>query len=92
MAFRIFEALAAGSFLLTDYCDELKDTFEIGTEIETYRSSDELREKVDYYLMHDELRKSIALKGHDKFLKKFTWDARVQEFLNARAVLSGQKQ
>jgi spore maturation protein CgeB len=78
---RIFEALAAGCFLLTDYCDELKDLFRLGEEIETYRSSNELVEKVDYYLHNDDQRRSIANCGHARFCRDFTWQARVREFL-----------
>ena len=78
---RIFEALAAGCFLLTDYCDELKDLFRLGEEIETYRSSGELVEKVDYYLRNDDQRKAIAIRGHERFCRDFTWQARVREFL-----------
>jgi spore maturation protein CgeB len=48
---RIFEALAAGCFLLTDHCEELAELFAVGKEIETYRSSAELgRKRQDYYL------------------------------------------
>ncbi len=57
---RIFETLASGGFLLTDYCDELKDLFSIGEHIETYRDSEDLNDKVSYYLKHEESRKKIA--------------------------------
>jgi spore maturation protein CgeB len=75
---RIFEALAAGCFLLTDYCDEVAELFMIGEEIEVFRSANELKEKVDYYLANPEARKKIAKKGHEKFLQHYTWDARVK--------------
>lgn len=70
---RIFEALAAGCFLLTDYCDEIVELFDIGVEIEVFRSSKELVEKVNYYLQHTEQREAIASAGHEAFLKRFTW-------------------
>jgi len=72
---RIFEALAAGAFLLTDYCDELKEIFVVGEEIEVFRSSAELVEKVEYYLANPEKRLEIARRGHQKFLKLYTWDS-----------------
>jgi spore maturation protein CgeB len=78
---RIYEALAAKCFLLTDYCDELKDIFVLGEEIETYRSSDELQEKVKYYLEHEEERLAIAERGYKRFMKDYTWKARVERFL-----------
>jgi len=57
---RIFEALAAGKFLLTDYCDEVAELFEVGVEIETFSGSAELREKVRYYLENPEKRLATA--------------------------------
>lgn len=72
---RIFEALAAGAFLLTDYCDELAELFVVGEEIEVFRSSAELAGKVDYYLANPEKRLEIARRGHQKFLERYTWDA-----------------
>lgn len=80
---RIFEALAAGCFLLTDYCDELRGLFRLGEEIETYRSSDELREKVDYYLRHEDRRMAVAARGYERFCRDFTWQARVRDFLGS---------
>ena len=71
---RIFEALAAGAFLLTDYCDELTEIFVIGEEIEVFHSSAELVEKVEYYLANPQKRLEIARRGHQKFLAFHTWD------------------
>lgn len=76
---RVFEALAAGAFLLTDYCDELTELFEIGKEIEVFRSNQELADKVNYYLRHPEKRMEIAKNGHVKFLNSHTWHARAAE-------------
>lgn len=70
---RIFEALAAGCFLLTDYCEELEDLFVIGEEIEVFRSASEFAEKVDYYLNNPEKRLAIAKQGHAAFIKKHLW-------------------
>lgn len=74
---RIFEALAAGCFLLTDHCDELAELFAVGKEIETYRSSAELARKVDHYLNNPDARQEIARNGHAAFLDGHTWEARI---------------
>jgi spore maturation protein CgeB len=76
---RIFEALAAHAFVLTDYCDELADLFEIGKEIEVFRTNQELVEKVDYYLSHPEKRLEIAKNGHAKLMSSHTWYVRAVE-------------
>lgn len=78
---RIFEALAAGAFLLTDHCDEISALFRVGHEIETYRSAAELAEKVSYYLAHDAEREAIARQGHQRFLATHTWQHRVGTLL-----------
>lgn len=76
---RIFEALAAGCFLLTDYCEELEELFVIGEEIEVFRSGRELMEKVEFYLANPSLRQRIAQQGHEQFLKKHQWTSRALE-------------
>lgn len=78
---RIFEALAAGCFLLTDYCDEIAELFTPGVEIETFRSPQDLSEKVAYYLAHPEQRRLIAKNGHAAFLKRYTWEQRAREIV-----------
>lgn len=77
---RIFEVLAAGGFLLTDHYDEISELFEIGKEIETYSSGKELREKVEYYLSHEEERMKIAEAGKKKFYEFYSWEQRVKKF------------
>ena len=79
---RIFEAMAAGCFVLTDYCDEVAELFDIGLEIETFKGSKELVEKVAYYLSNDEARLAIAKRGQQKIRQQFTWDKRTQHMLS----------
>ena len=76
---RIFEALSAGCFLLTDYCEELAELFIVGEEIEVFRNATELAEKVSFYLAHPEERNKIARQGHARFLKDYTWRARIEK-------------
>jgi spore maturation protein CgeB len=81
MNLRIFEAMAAGCFMLTDYCDEVAELFEPGVEIETFKGAEELQEKVAYYLQNEQARLAIARRGHQKFLKQFTWPTRAADML-----------
>lgn len=75
---RIFEAVAAGCFLLTDYCEEIEELFVIGKEIEVFRCASDLIEKVDYYLNNPEKRLAIAKAGHEAFIKKHLWVMRAE--------------
>lgn len=79
---RIFEALAAGSFLLTDYCEEVAELLEPGKDIETFGSSRELCDKVAFYLNNESARQRIARNGHARFLEQHTWRARVRTLLS----------
>ncbi|MDR2365749.1 MAG: glycosyltransferase [Zoogloeaceae bacterium] len=76
---RIFEAVAAGCFLLTDHCDEIEDLFDVGKEIETYRSSRELADKARFYLKNEKECARIAQNGHAKFLACHTWRERIRQ-------------
>ncbi len=84
---RIFEALAAGAFLLTDYSDELCQLLTPGKEVETYRNAAELVEKAEYYLAHDEERKTIAQQGHAALKARFTWQHRAEALLEKISLL-----
>lgn len=85
---RIFEAMSIGCFVLTDHCDEIAELFEIGQEIETYKGIDDLRQKIDFYLTHDEEREQIALRGYQRFLKDYTWRSRTADLLTKMGLLS----
>jgi spore maturation protein CgeB len=78
---RVFETLAARSLLLTEDCSELHELFAVGQELETFRSPEELKDKVDFYLKHDHAREKIAKKGYEKFLKHYTWEKRITELM-----------
>lgn len=78
---RIFEAVAAGCFLLTDYCEEIASLFTPGQDIEVFRSGAELSEKVRYYLAHPQERERIAQNGRARFLEHHTWANRVGRIL-----------
>lgn len=60
---RVFDVLACGGFLIAEHSTALEELFEIGRELESYRSLDELRAKVAHYLEHAEEARSIAEAG-----------------------------
>ncbi len=76
---RIFETVAAGCFLLTDFCEEIAEQFVVGEEIETFSCGSELADKVDYYLKNHDKRVAIARRGYERFLKDHTWRARIEQ-------------
>ncbi len=82
---RVYDVLACGGFLLTEYNPGLEDEFEIGQDLAVFHSCAELIEKTDYYLSHPEERKQIAECGRKKVLAKCGYSDRMQIFLSALA-------
>ena len=87
---RVFEVLAAKGFLLTDYCEELGELFKLGEEIETFKTMEELHDKVAYYLSHDKEREQIAKNGYQRFLESYTWEKRASTLLDRIRRINGQ--
>lgn len=79
---RIWDVLGCGGFLLTNYQMELPEYFEIGTDLDAYETHEELKEKVAYYLKHEDVRRSIAESGYQKVKEKHSVIHRVLEMLN----------
>ncbi len=76
---RLYESTGAGALLITDAKSNLGELFEIGKEIETYTTPQELIEKINYYLSHESERKSIAERGQARTLRDHTYKNRMQE-------------
>lgn len=81
MPLRIFDILGCGGFLMTNYQPEITEHFEIGKDLETYSSPDELIDKCSYYLAHDEERERIAQNGYQKVKEAHTYQTRLPEML-----------
>lgn len=69
---RIFDIMGCGGFLMSNLQPEITDYFEIGVDLETYSNLDELIEKCQFYLTHDEARIRIAANGREKVAKYHT--------------------
>lgn len=67
---RVYDVLYCGGFLLTDYREDLDGLFEVGKELEVFRTDAELVDKVRYYLEHEEERNRIAQAGRERVLKE----------------------
>jgi spore maturation protein CgeB len=69
---RLFETTGVGAFLLTDDKPNLRELFEPGHEIETFKTTNEMVEKIRYYLNHESERQAIAKRGQKKCLECFS--------------------
>lgn len=78
---RVFDILSAGGFCLTNYQPEIAEYFEDGSELVIYTDMDDMMRKIDYYLSHEEERRAIAKKGHQKIKEQFELKDRLGEML-----------
>ena len=78
---RVMDIIAAGGFILTNYCAETAELFEEDKEIVMFRSPEELMEKADYYLSHDEEREKIVRAGYEKVLNCYTYEKKLKRLM-----------
>lgn len=80
---RVFEALAAGGFLLTDElspCSGLRLLFESGRHLETWRTPGELIEKIRHYLAHPDQALRIRRAGQAELFERHRPEVKLREF------------
>jgi len=72
--------------LLTDAIENgLDDLFRIGKELVTYRDDQDLVQKIEYYLAHDEERNAIAAAGQARTMGEHTYAHRAEALIRAVA-------
>lgn len=81
LSLRIWDVLGCAGFLITNYQAEIPEYFEIGKDLETYESLEELEEKIRYYLSHEEERVEIAINGYEKVKKYHTYEMRLAQMI-----------
>lgn len=78
---RAFDIMGSGGFLLSNFQADFLDDFIPGEDFVYYESKEDLLDKIDYYLSHEEERAVIARNGHDKVAAGHTFRHRVREML-----------
>ena len=78
---RDFEVPMCGGFLLCEYFDGLKEYYKLGREIETFKTVEECKDKIDYYLKNEVKRERIALAGKKRALRDHTYEKRFKKLL-----------
>jgi len=80
---RVFDALACGGFVLAEHSEPLAEMLDIGSEIESYASLEELLQKVEHYLEHPEEARAIAQRGMERVRRDHTIVGRLRYMLSA---------
>ncbi len=82
---RVFDTKACGGFLLTEKRAENGNVFITegpDREIVEFESIAHCKELIDYFLIHEDERKTIAKRGRDKILANHTYDNRIETILD----------
>ncbi len=79
---RVFDICGSGGFQLVDYKQAVKQCFEIGKDLDTFNSLEELKEKISYYIEQPNEAKVIAQRAHKKTLQSHTYDHRIEEIFD----------
>lgn len=80
---RAFDIMGAGGFLLTNFQADFLDFFVPGEDFAYFENQEDLLNKIDYYLSHEEERIQIAQNGFHKIAAQHTYVHRAAEILQA---------
>lgn len=83
---RIFEVPGCGGFLLTSSAERLEDYYRPGEEIAVFEGTDNLIDKIRYYLVHEEERERIRKAGYERTLRDHTFEQRFRRLFRAMGV------
>lgn len=78
---RMFRILASECFCLSHHYKGIEKDFELGKHLDTFKSLQELKEKIDYYLVNEDERENIALAGYEYCHKTFTYKNMVENLI-----------
>jgi len=69
---RLIRAMGCGCFTISHHYKDIEIDFEVGKHLETFKTFEELQDKIDYYLENDAERNKIAVEGCKHVHKNFT--------------------
>lgn len=81
LSLRVFDVMGCGGFLLTNYQEGIFEYFEPGIDLEVFSSEEELVQKCEYYLSHDDERRQIAENGYKKVKQYHNISYRMQQMM-----------
>ena len=88
---RLFEATGVGTFLLTDFKDNLDTLFAPDREVAVWRSIDDCLKAIDRYLGDDRSRAEIAHAGQARTMAQHTYRHRAGEILDFAEKIGAQQ-
>lgn len=79
---RVFDAPAAGGFLLTDFREQLAELFRVGEEVACFGDPKEIPDLVRFFLRHPDIREKMTAKARSRVLAEHTYRHRVAAILD----------
>ena len=79
---RVWDVLGAGGFLMTNYQAEIPYYFKEGEDLVCFDGINDLCEKAEYYLAHEEERLAIAENGYRKVREHHNYIERINTMLD----------
>ena len=79
---RTFELAACGAFQLCDERQLLPELMEVGKEIITFSSREEMIAKMEYYLAHPEERRQVCERARARVIKDHSYERRLEQMLS----------
>lgn len=70
---RALDIMSAGGFLVSNYQEDFLKHFELDKEVVLYKSQEEMLDKVNFYLSHEDERRKIMETARDKVLTEFDY-------------------
>lgn len=68
---RPIEIALCGGFVLTEYAPGIDKMFEIGKEIDVFRTKGELLDKIRYYLENPQIRQEMAMRAYERAVRDY---------------------
>jgi spore maturation protein CgeB len=79
---RTFDVAACSSFQLIEFKEDLPNYFLEDEEMVSFRSKQELVQKIDFYMKFEDERQLIADNAQNRVLKEHTFEHRLEKMLN----------
>ncbi len=85
---RSFGVPGCGGFLLSEERVHLQDNFDLDSEVATYSDLEECKQKILYYLEHDQERKRMMVNAHRRVMREHTYLDRARTLVDAIKVVA----
>lgn len=78
---RIFDIMSVGGFVLSNWQEEMTELFEEDKEIVLFKTPEEMLDKIDYYLAHEEERIRIGINGYQKVKNCYSYEHQLNKLI-----------